>query len=126
MTVTDGSTTLTGAEVMSFDVSGATLFAGIGGALNGTNDGLALPPSAIGFSASSASLAFVMATGAVGDGAHAGDQYVGAEVDLGDAQLVGVSGFELWSQGIVGYNSATDADGSTPVSSACSSRPSTR
>jgi hypothetical protein len=77
MTVTDGTTTLTGASILSFTGT-ATLFAGIGGDLvfNSGLDEYEVVDGSIGFSAS-ATLSLVTATGAAGDGTHAGDTYVG-------------------------------------------------
>ena len=105
MDVTDGTTTLTGADILSFTGT-ASLFAGVGGSLNGAHT--AVVNGTIGFAVNSVSLSLVSATGALTDGANAGDSYVGVSVALSDAQLIGVSGFELYASGTLKLNSASD------------------
>ncbi|MBK9021683.1 MAG: hypothetical protein IPL72_17550 [Sulfuritalea sp.] len=105
MTVTDGVTTLTGADVLSFTGT-AALFAGTGGSLNGAHT--VVNNGTIGFAVSGVTLSLVMAKGALGDGANAGDTYVGVSVALTDAELIGVSGLELYASGTLKLNAATD------------------
>ncbi|MBK9021685.1 MAG: hypothetical protein IPL72_17560 [Sulfuritalea sp.] len=105
MTVTDGVTTLTGADVLSFTGT-AALFAGTGGSLNGAHT--VVNNGTIGFAVSGVTLSLVMAKGALGDGANAGDTYVGVSVALTDAELIGVSGLELYASGTLKVNAATD------------------
>ena len=96
-------------------MGGAAVFAGSGGGLNAGHTGLELAADAVGFQATGATFKLVMATGAASDGANAGDTYLGIEAGITEAQLMGVSGLELWASGTVKVNRATDADGSTPL-----------
>jgi hypothetical protein len=47
----------------------------------------------------------------VADGVNAGDTYTGVEVAITNAQLVGVTGLELYASGTVKLNSAATKDG---------------
>jgi hypothetical protein len=53
----------------------------------------------------------LMATDAYYERMAMGTSYLGIEVELEDAHLIGVPGLELWATGIVKLNKATDADG---------------
>jgi ClpP class serine protease len=107
MTVSDGVTTLTGADVLSFTGT-ASLFAGEGGSLNAAHD--AINNGTIGFAVNAVTLSLVMARGALDDAvvANRGDSYVGVSVAIDDAELIGVSGLELYADGTLKLNAATD------------------
>ncbi|MEX0330674.1 MAG: LEPR-XLL domain-containing protein, partial [Puniceicoccaceae bacterium] len=113
-TVTDGTTTLTDAEYVS--VSGtANVFAGVGGSLNVAKDDVV--DGTIGFAVDGVSMDMVMATGAVDDPVvdNRGDTYLGLDVSMSTAQLIGVNGLDFYASGDLKVNSATDSDGSTEL-----------
>ena len=102
MTVQDASTTLTDAHILSLTGT-ATVFVGTGGDLNEAHD--TVVNGTFGFSSGSVGISLVMAT------TIAGDTYVGAIVSVSVAQLIGVSGLQLYATATVRYNQAADVNG---------------
>src|SRR5688572_6086026 len=115
---TCGAPTLTGADVISIEVDDAAVFAGWGGALLAGHGGLDIDEindNGTGFLVSGADFRMVLVRGAVGDGANAGDTYLGIEASLTAARLIGVDGIDVWATGTVKFNQAIDADGVTAL-----------
>ena len=100
-----GLSTLTGANVVSIDVTDASLFIGTGHpGLDATTHVMEATPTdgtAVGFTVS---VGFKMVTATT-----ATASYSGIEVNLTNAALVGVDGVEFWAQGIAKVNSAPTA-----------------
>ena len=113
-TVTDGATTLTDADIISFSGT-ANVFAGVGASLNEAHDDVV--DGTLGFSVDGVDLALVIATGSLTDPVtdNQGDTYMGVQVDLSAAKLVGITGLDLYAAGTVKLNSATDALTSMPL-----------
>ena len=95
--------TVTAADVMSLSVSGASLFAGTGAALNGTRDGITTT-GAVGFLVSGAS--FTLQTVSKGT-----DSYSAIQASVTKAALLGVAAVDLQVSGTVQLNQTSRTDG---------------
>jgi hypothetical protein len=120
MEVSDGEVELKDASVISIEVDGADLFVGKDGALLSDHSGLdgdAIRENATGFFVEDVEVRLVVATGSPDDPNedNRGDSYIGLEAELGSAELVGIEAFELFVNGTVKLNRATDADGKTQL-----------
>src|SRR5205823_5447069 len=109
----DGTTTLSNADLLALTLTSPSLFAGVGGSLdaNGTatdrSDDLIVTAGAVGFSASASSLKLAI----VRQGAS-GNRYLGLEVTGLGGGLVGVPGLTFAvSSGTLQVNQATNAAG---------------
>jgi hypothetical protein len=113
--VSDGTTSLTAATILSLDISGAAIFAGINGpSLAGSSslpvdgdDNLIVPGDAIGFLVTGASLKLAMVTDTDGN------EYLGLEAGITSASLTGfdTDAVTLELSGRVLVNQATDSTG---------------
>ncbi len=107
---------LNNASVMAISLSNLNLFAGIGGKLNQSPG--AIDPATVGIDTTGA-LGFSITGGSVSmaivrpGGLTVGDQtsYLGLEVSLAGASLVGIDGLKFNASGTVSVNKATAANG---------------
>ena len=112
--VSDDSITLTDAHVLSIDVQGAKVFAGDGAQLTSDHTDLDtdfITANGVGFLATGIDFRMLLVRGADGDGANAGDSYLGIGAGLQSARLLGVDGLDFRASGTVKFNKATDASG---------------
>ena len=65
----------------------------------------------VGFLATGIDFRMLLVRGADGDGANAGDSYLGIGAGLQSARLLGVDGLDFRASGTVKFNKATDASG---------------
>jgi hypothetical protein len=95
--------TIDGANILSFTISGASLFVGTGGALSADRSAV-VTSTAVGFSVSGASFALATVSKGVAS-------FTGMEVTISDAALLGLSGIDLRVSGTVKLNKSTLASG---------------
>src|SRR5439155_7116953 len=90
-------------------------FAGDGAELKTTDhtalDMAAINANGVGLLATGIDFRMLLVRGADGDGANAGDSYLGIEAGLQSARLLGVDGLDFRATGSVKFNKATDATG---------------
>ena len=91
--------TIDGANVLSFSLTNASLFVGVGGALDGTRSGV-VSTGATGFLVSGASLSLDLVSKGT-------SSFLGATVTVSNAALLGVSSVDLQVSGTVSLNKAS-------------------
>ncbi|HUL53652.1 MAG TPA: LEPR-XLL domain-containing protein, partial [Opitutaceae bacterium] len=97
------SGTLSGARLWSVSVTGASLFVGSGGSLNGTGSGI-VTTGATGFSATGANVTLARVTAGT-------ESFTGVQASVTSAALVGVASMDLQVSGTVKLNQTSRTDG---------------